>query len=466
MPGLHKDRALRITTNGKGRPGGPDLREVLRNPSIARAAGAHDALSAVIAEQAGFDAIWASGFGISACKAVPDLSLLGMGEYLQAAREMAAACSLPVLADCDTGFGDLANVAYTVHSYQRAGIDGICIEDKVFPKSNSFAEGRQELLDPGLFAEKIACAKEAQRGEEFVVVARTEALVCGEDVAVALERAAKYAAAGADGIMVHSKSREATEITGFLHEWNRSVPLLITPTMYPQMTKEIAEQHGVSMVIYANQALRAAVEASKQVLSEILDSGSTSSVESKIASVRDVFALQCMDEWIELTAGATGGSSSREIDSPALTPPASSVEEPLDDEIVLYEKSTCRTSRTARKLLQESGVRWRRVDVTKEVLDESTLIRLGRKFAGPVSGLVRWRDFNGEIDRNDADAIVKALFENPRLLRYPIAETSTSVVVARPPIGLKRVLKAQFSGIVGARLSPSNIGRRDDEAER
>src|SRR5256714_15508226 len=114
------------------------LRARLSEPEVIRVSGAHDALSALVAEEVGFDAVWASSLTISASRGLPDMSLLTMTDYLQAAAHMNDACGCPVIADCDTGFGNALNVAYMVRQYEAAGVAAVCIEDKVFPKRNSF----------------------------------------------------------------------------------------------------------------------------------------------------------------------------------------------------------------------------------------------------------------------------------------------------------------------------------------
>lgn len=154
--------------------------------------GAHNGLTARLAERAGFEAVWASGFEISASYALPDASILTMTQLLEAADAMNAATLLPVIADCDTGFGGPLHVAHTVRSYERRGIAGICIEDKLFPKLNSFAACAQELVPIEEFGRKVTAGKVAQTTDEFLLIARTEALVVGLSLDEALSRADAY----------------------------------------------------------------------------------------------------------------------------------------------------------------------------------------------------------------------------------------------------------------------------------
>ena len=173
------------------------LRRLLNRREPIVACGAHDALSTRLAEEAGFDAVWASGFGLSAVRAVPDASILTMSEMLAATRAMVEATQIPVIADCDNGFGNAINVMRTVADFEAAGIAAISIEDDIFPKRCSFYTGvKRELAPTEEHARKVAAAKAAQRDPEFVVIARTEALIAGWGKGEALARARAYADAG------------------------------------------------------------------------------------------------------------------------------------------------------------------------------------------------------------------------------------------------------------------------------
>jgi phosphoenolpyruvate phosphomutase len=263
-------------------------------------AGAHDGIGAVMAERAGYQAVWASGFEISAAHGLPDAGLLGMSDYLNAARIINSACAVPVIADCDTGFGNELNVAHTVAQYEAAGIAAICIEDKVFPKLNSFAGRRQSLVSTEEFQYKISTAKAAQRSDDLVLIARTEALIAGAGMGEALRRAHAYADAGADAILIHSKAPTAVEIEQFTDAWQGRLPVVAVPTTYYEWTVESAAHAGVSVIIYANQGLRASVTAMTRALALILDEGSSAALESEIASVKEIFELQNLDEWMSL----------------------------------------------------------------------------------------------------------------------------------------------------------------------
>ncbi len=269
-----------------------DARLSLREPGVVLAAGAHDALSAKLAQEAGFDAIWASGFGISAVQAVPDANILTLTETLEAVRRIVDAVGIPVIADCDNGYGNAINVIRTIGEFERAGAAGVCIEDNDFPKRCSFYAGvRRDLVAVEEHARKIEAARSARRDPGFVVIARTEALIVGLGQDEALRRARAYADAGADAVLVHSKHNDFSELEEFSRSWDRAVPLVAVPTTYPTVTREQLGAAGFRMAIFANQALRAAIVAMRDVLGEMRTTGRLSSVEGRIAPLEDVYAL-------------------------------------------------------------------------------------------------------------------------------------------------------------------------------
>jgi phosphoenolpyruvate phosphomutase len=277
-----------------------DLRSLLKIKGIVRIAGAHSALGARIAEESGFDAIWSSSLEVSAARCLPDASLLSMAEYVDAARHMQSQVGIPVVADVDTGYGNNLNVAHMVHEYEAAGITAVCMEDKVFPKINSFVATSHSLVGTDEFASKIAVAKSSQRTDGFMLIARTEALIDGRSMAEALGRCEAYVKAGADALLVHSKKKTNAQIVDFMSHWQGSVPIIVVPTTYPSWNIAEIAAAGISAVIYANQGLRATITALRSTYRQIIESGSSEPVESLIASVRDVFALQDLEKWTAL----------------------------------------------------------------------------------------------------------------------------------------------------------------------
>jgi phosphoenolpyruvate phosphomutase len=272
--------------------GARKLRRLLARPEVVRLIGAHDALGARMAERAGFEGVWASGFEIAASYAVPDASIVTLSEHLAAARAMSQAAGLPVVADCDTGYGEALQFSYAVRQFEAAGVAGVCIEDKMFPKINSFAQGSQELLPVDDFVAKLRAGQGARQDPDFVIVARVEALIAGCGLGEALARARAYADAGADAVLVHSKAADVAEIAAVAGAWDRPVPLVAVPTTYFKASAQELASLGVKVVIYANHGLRAALRAMEDVYAEILRSGSTATVEGRLWPMKTIFGLQ------------------------------------------------------------------------------------------------------------------------------------------------------------------------------
>lgn len=275
---------------------GTELRDVMARKGVAQIMASHSPLSARLAEEAGFDGLWASGFELSALYGLPDVSLVSMAEHLEMTRRIVEHSDLPVVADIDTGFGNAVNVIHTVRQYERAGAAAVVIEDKAFPKVTSLAaDGRQELVRVEEFEGKIEAAVAARRDADFLIVARTEALIAGLGEDDALARAERYEAAGADVILVHSKQTTPDEVESFVHRWSGSAPIAIVPTAYPDMTVERALALGkIGLFIYGNHAVRAAVSAMQKVFAKIVASGGPLEVEAEIAPVSEIFRLQGM----------------------------------------------------------------------------------------------------------------------------------------------------------------------------
>src|SRR5437867_9999897 len=271
---------------------GESRRLLLRGPGVVLAAGAHDALSAKLAEQAGFDAIWAGGFGISAVQAVPDANILTLTETLEAVRRIVDTVGIPVVADCDNGYGNAINVMRTAAEFERAGAAGICIEDNEFPKRCSFYAGvRRDLVPAEEHARKVEAATAARRDPGFLVIARTEALIAGLGQGEGLGRAGAYADAGADAVLVHAIARGFNALHAFAEAWDRPVPLVAVPTTYPTVGAGELAAAGFRMAIFANQALRAAIVAMRDALGEMRRTGTAASVEERIAPLEEVYAL-------------------------------------------------------------------------------------------------------------------------------------------------------------------------------
>ena len=269
------------------------LREALKRPGALKVVGAHDALSARLIEQAGFDGVWASGFAISASlKCIPDASFITSSEQLEVERNIAEAVNIPVIADCDTGYGNALNVMRTVNDRERAGIAAICIEDNVYPKRCSFYAGvRRELIPVEEHCGKIKAAKAAQTVPDFMIIARTEALIAGWGQEEALKRAEAYAEAGADAVLIHSKSKTFDELRNVYRLWSGQVPLVVVPTIFDQTTAEDMQQAGAKIIIYANQPVRAAIRAMKETLAVIRKDTRPGAANDRIVTLPEVYDI-------------------------------------------------------------------------------------------------------------------------------------------------------------------------------
>ena len=274
-----------------------DLLKKLQEKQFVKVCGAFDVMSAKLAEMNGFDAIWASGFGISSARALPDAGIITMTELLDAVTFMAEACDIPVIADCDTGYGGPNNVAHLVKKFENAGISGICIEDKTFPKENSlFKDGKQVMISKRDFVAKIVAAKNAKKNDDFIIIGRVEALIADLGVEEAMSRANAYAKAGADIIFVHSRKESPDEIFKFLKLWKGKVPIMIIPTAFPTVTLDELKSRGVEMVVYAHQTTLAAFAAVSDVIKQMSKIKSLSELNTKMASMEDLFNLQGMQQ--------------------------------------------------------------------------------------------------------------------------------------------------------------------------
>ncbi|MGV7215376.1 phosphonopyruvate hydrolase [Bradyrhizobium sp. UFLA05-112] len=273
------------------------LREKLAEDRLLHVMAAHSPLSAKLVEEAGFDGIWASGFELSALYGLPDLSFVSMTQHLDVVRAMSGSTHLPIIADIDTGYGNAINVTHAIAEYERAGAAAVVIEDKTFPKVSSLATtGRQELLRIEEFKGKIAAALASRRDPNFLVIARTEALIAGLGEAEALKRATAYESAGADMILIHSKQKTPDEVESFVRAWSGNAPIVIVPTAYPEMNEvRICALGKIRMVIYGNHAIRASVTAMKDVFARIRHDGGILMVNKDIVSVEEIFRLQGMD---------------------------------------------------------------------------------------------------------------------------------------------------------------------------
>ncbi|MGA7806674.1 phosphoenolpyruvate mutase [Bradyrhizobium sp.] len=257
---------------------------------------AHDALSAVIAEHAGFEGLWASGLSIASTLGYRDANEASWTQVVETVERMADATSKPILVDGDSGFGNFNNARLAALKIWQRGAAGMCLEDKGFPKMNSFVGDRHPLADIKEFCGRLKAVKDRVPDPDFVVVARLEALIAGHGLDEALDRAHAYSEAGADAILIHSRKSTAEEILEFARAWQNRLPVVIVPTRYFKTPTSVYRDAGVSTVIWANHNMRAAVAAMRNVCRRIRDEDGIIGVEGDVASLEEVFGLIDYDE--------------------------------------------------------------------------------------------------------------------------------------------------------------------------
>ncbi|MCA9499826.1 MAG: phosphoenolpyruvate mutase [Nitrospirales bacterium] len=276
------------------------FKKLLLSPQLEFICEAHNGLSAKIVEEAGFHGIWASGLSISAQFGVRDNNEASWTQVLDNLEFMSDAARIPILLDGDTGYGNFNNMQRLIRKLEQRHIAAVCIEDKLFPKTNSFLKGdTQPMADMEEFCGKIKAGKDAQSDPDFCIIARVEAFICGWGLAEALRRAEAYRQAGADGILIHSALAVPEEILAFKREWSNRSPVVIVPTKYYSTPTDVFRQHGFSMVIWANHMLRAAVATMQTTARVLKEQENLLSIEDNIVPVSEIFRLQGADELME-----------------------------------------------------------------------------------------------------------------------------------------------------------------------
>jgi phosphoenolpyruvate phosphomutase len=272
------------------------LRNMLMSNELEFLMEAHNGMSAIIAEEAGFKGIWGSGLSISAALGVRDNNEASWTQVLEVVEFMSDATRIPILLDGDTGYGNFNNMRRLVTKLEQRGVAGVCIEDKIFPKTNSFLRTEaQPLADIEEFCGKIKAGQDTKLDDDFNIIARVEALIAGWGMGEALKRAEAYRLAGANGILMHSKISKPDEILAFMKEWaerSKSCPIVIVPTKYYSTPTNAFREANISLCIWANHQMRMAVTAMQNVTKTIFEEQSLVNVEDKIVSVAELFRLQ------------------------------------------------------------------------------------------------------------------------------------------------------------------------------
>ena len=269
------------------------FRKMLKSKNLEFLMEAHNGISAKIVEETGFKGIWASGLTMSASMGLRDNNEASWTQILNNLEYMVDATNIPILVDGDTGYGNFNNARRYVKKLEQIGIAGVCFEDKLFPKTNSFLNGeKQDLADINEFCGKIRACKDIQTDKDFNIVARLESFITGNTLEDALERAYSYADAGADAILVHSKKSDPSDILNFSKNWTIDTPLVIVPTKYWKTPTNEFRKANISTVIWANHNMRSSIKAIKETSRDIYENESLKNIENNIETVNEIFRLQ------------------------------------------------------------------------------------------------------------------------------------------------------------------------------
>ncbi|WP_028776089.1 phosphoenolpyruvate mutase [Shimazuella kribbensis] len=273
------------------------LRQLIDSKNLEFIMEAHNGLSAKIVEETGFKGIWASGVSISAALGVRDNNEASWTQVLDVLEFMSDATTIPILLDGDTGYGNFNNARRLVKKLEQRNIAGVCIEDKLFPKTNSFINSKtQQLADINEFCGKLKAMKDTQNNKDFIVVARVEAFIAGWGLKEALHRAEAYHQAGADAILIHSMRSDTKEIELFMKEWSDRHPIVIVPTKYYSTPTKRFHELGISLAIWANHNLRTSINAMQKISKQIYEDKSLIHVERNVVTIEEVFRLQEVEE--------------------------------------------------------------------------------------------------------------------------------------------------------------------------
>lgn len=280
------------------------LRRLLKVKPIVRFLDIHNALTGLIIENTAidtprgrreFDGMWASSLTDSTAKGKPDIEAVDVSARMTTLNEVIEVTTKPIIYDGDTG-GQPEHFYYTVRTLERLGVSAVIIEDKTGLKRNSLfgtdVPQTQESIEG--FCHKIKMGKQAQATSEFMIIARIESLILKRGVDDAITRARAFLDAGADGIMIHSRDKDPAEVFEFCRRYNEipnRKPLVAVPSSYNQVTEEELIEHGVNVVIYANQLLRSAYPAMVQTAKSILTHSRSSECDSQMLSIKEVISL-------------------------------------------------------------------------------------------------------------------------------------------------------------------------------
>lgn len=280
------------------------LRQLLQLRPIVKALEVHSGITALIAEKTivqnkeeldQFDAMWISSLCDSTAKGKPDIELVDMSSRIRTINDVMDVSTKPIILDGDTG-GLIEHFVYNVRTLERLGVSAIIIEDKTGLKKNSLFGNDVEQTQDSIahFCEKIKAGKQAQLSEDFMIIARIESLILEKGIADALQRAYAYVAAGADGIMIHSRQKTPDEIFAFcdaFRQKDKNTPIVVVPTSYHSVLEEQLAAHGINIVIYANQLTRSAFPAMQETAASILKHHRAKEADAQLMSIKDIITL-------------------------------------------------------------------------------------------------------------------------------------------------------------------------------
>lgn len=280
------------------------LKQLIRMCPIVKTIEVHSGLTGLIAEKTivendggldQFDAMWISSLCDSTAKGKPDIELVDMTSRFRTIDDVMEVTTKPIIFDGDTG-GLIEHFVYTVRTLERMGVSAIIIEDKTGLKKNSLFGNEvvqtQDTIEH--FCEKITAGKKTQLTEDFMIIARIESLILEQGMEDALNRAFAYVKAGADGIMIHSRRKDPAEILEFCDKFRAAdpeTPIVVVPTSFNEITENELAEHGVNVVIYANQLTRSAFPAMEQTARDILRHHRAKEVDDRLMPIKDIITL-------------------------------------------------------------------------------------------------------------------------------------------------------------------------------
>lgn len=282
------------------------LVEIIKNKGHAIGLEAHSGLSGLVTEKLDFDFIWESSLTDSASKGLPDASIVGNESRIHTIDEILNVTTKPMIVDGDTG-GDEDNFRFLIKRLENQGVSAVIVEDKIFPKRNSFGGTvGAGMEDPNIFSKKLEVGMKTKSTNDFLIIARLESLIAGLGMNETMMRAEKYINAGVDGIMIHSKLKEPSEVLEFIPKFEklctklgRRPYLIAVPTTYNTISDDELINSGVDIIIHANHLLRSAYKSMLETASLISNSRRSYESDSDIASVKEIFSAVGYDKIIE-----------------------------------------------------------------------------------------------------------------------------------------------------------------------